>query len=104
MTARFDVERAFGLEERGLFALAGKMTEGMVRVGMTADLEGDEAAFSRPVHGVEFLDEPGSDATDPAASDSGAASPCLTFHCRDRDRMREWLALEWEGRSLVLRW
>lgn len=90
MAARFEVERAFGLEERGLFVLAGEMSEGMVRVGMTATLEGDAEAFRRPVHGVEFLEE--------------APRPCLTFHCRDRERMEGWSALDWEGRSLVLTW
>lgn len=91
MAARFEVDRAFDLEERGLFVLAGSMSEGMVRVGMTATLEGDDGAFSRPVHGVEFLEEAGPE-------------PCLTFHCRDRERMEEWLAMGWEGRTLSLTW
>ena len=97
MAARFEVHRAFVVEDRGLFALAGRIREGMVRVGMTASLAGDEDAFTRPVHGVEFLEEEEGDA-------GGPSRPCLTFHCRDRERLEAWTTLDWNGRTLRLRW
>lgn len=101
MRARFEVHRAFPLEERALLVLAGSIQRGMVQVGMTARLEGDEEAFTRRVHGVEFLD-PADDGPEDEAP--GVSEPCLTFYCRDADRLREWLEMEWEGRCLELRW
>lgn len=89
------------MEERALLVLSGSIQRGMVRVGMTARLEGDEEAFTRRVHGVEFLD-PADDGPEDEAP--GVSEPCLTFYCRDADRLREWLEMEWEGRCLELRW
>lgn len=94
MAARFEVQRAFALEDRALFVLAGSMSEGMARVGMTARLSGDEEVFARPIHGVELLEVP----------ETGDSLPCLTFHCRDAERRDAWLEIDWEGRSVELGW
>lgn len=96
MAARFDVERVFHLEGRALFVVAGAIREGMVKEGMLASLEGAEDRFTRRVHGVEFLGDP-SESSEPGG-------PCLTFHCRDADRLAAWLDLEWEGGTLELSW
>lgn len=92
MAAIFDVERVEHLEERGLFAVAGTVREGTPRIGMTAKLEGTDG-FERQVHGIEML----------KAGEAGEpALPCLTFHCKDSERARSWMALDWEGGTLEL--
>lgn len=96
MAARFEVERVFPLEDRALFVVEGVIREGMVKAGMVASLEGAEETFTRRVHGVEFLSDP--------SGPSEPGGPCLTFHCRDADRLEAWLALEWEGGILDLGW
>lgn len=96
MAARFEVHRAFALEDRGLFALAGAIREGTVHVGMTATLEGAGEAFRRPVHGVEFLE--GQAGADPRSG------PCLTFGYRREEVLEAWLGLDWEGSVLELSW
>lgn len=96
MSARFEVRRAWFLEDRRLFAVTGTVSAGSPRAGMTAALAQDPGAFTRPIHGVELFDR------DP--EDPGHAWPCLTFHCRDAERRKAWLALEWEGKTLELGW
>lgn len=96
MAARFEVERVFYLEDRALFVVEGVIREGMVKQGMLASLEGAGDRFTRRVHGVEFLDDP--------SGPSEPGGPCLTFHYRDAGRREAWLALEWEGGILKLRW
>jgi hypothetical protein len=96
MSARFEVQRALALEDRGLFALAGTVTDGTARVGMTASLEGAGESFTRPVHGVEVLEDEEVDSSSPLT--------CLTFHCRDAERLASWMGLDWEGKTLDLSW
>lgn len=96
MSARFEVQRALALEDRGLFALAGTVVSGTARVGMTASLEGGGESFTRPVHGVEFLED--------EDVDPGSSLTCLTFHCRDAERLASWMGLDWDGKTVDLSW
>jgi hypothetical protein len=96
MSARFEIRRAFPLPERELLALAGTVLEGTATAGMTARLRDEESGFEQPVHAVEFLGE--------EAGAPGPPSPCLTFHARDASRLAEWMALDWEGRTVELTW
>ena len=96
MAASFEVDRAFALEDRGLFVLAGRIRDGTVRVGMTAVLSGGDESFERPVHGIEFPED--------ASQGTDAPKLCLTFHYRDEDRLSAWMGIDWEGRVLELVW
>lgn len=96
MAARFEVHRAFPLESRGLFVLAGVIAEGMVHVGMRATLEGGEAAFDAKVHGVEFIDR--------VDGDPRGSEPTLTFSYSDPEKLARWQAIDWEGKVLRLGW
>jgi hypothetical protein len=96
MAARFEVSGAFDLKNRELFVLAGAIQEGMASSGMIASLEGAGGACEQPVHSVELLGE--------EDGVPGPPAPCLTFHCRDRGKLGDWMALDWKGKTLVLTW
>lgn len=96
MVAEFEVHEAMVLEDRGLFALAGVISEGTARVGMHATLEGDDARFDEPIHGVEFVDR--------NAGDTGGTRPALTFSYSSAGKLERWRAVDWSGRRLRLYW
>lgn len=87
MAARFAVGRTFVMDDRGLFAVAGVIEEGMVEMGMTATLAGREDAFSRRVHSVELLGD-----------------PTLCFSYSSQEKLSAWQALDWDGGTLTLTW
>lgn len=93
MGCRFEVHRVFALDDRGLFAVSGEIKDGMVHTGMIASVPrsggGGEGEFEERIHGVEFLDVPGAEGL-----------PALTFHFRDPSKLRRWLTLGLEGRTL----
>lgn len=90
MATEFHVSRTFVLEDRGLFAVEGVIREGMVQMGMTAVLVGQEAAFTRRVHSVEVLGEEG--------------HPVLLFSFSRPEKAEAWRALDWDDETLTLTW
>jgi hypothetical protein len=94
MAAAFEVHRSFVLEGRNLFALAGVITDGMVQVGMSANV--GENGFAARVHGVEFLEG--------ETVDAATGEPALLFSYSSPDKLRRWQSIDWEGRRLDLTW
>lgn len=95
MAATFDVRGTSVLEDRKLFALEGAIRSGMVRTGMRASLPDAAETFSEPVHAVEHL-----------ASGDDEAGPVLAILVSygSREKLDAWRAVDWEGRTLALRW
>lgn len=95
MDASFTVLRAFVLEERSLFALAGEISAGMVQIGMRATLPG-RPDFEARVHGVEFLHRP--------EDEPDAGGPALTFSYSKPEKLERWRSIDWPGRTLEFDW
>lgn len=92
MRSTFEVHRVFVLEDRGLFAVTGEIGDGMVQTGMLAYVEtadGTPSPFRERIHGVEYLELP-----------EVEGRPALTFHCRDRVKLRGWMDLDLQGSVL----
>ena len=96
MSATFKVDRCFVLPHRGLFVLAGAIAEGMVQIGMHAELGEAEGGFAARVHGVEFVDR--------LTGIPGTSGPALTFSYGNEAELQRWRSIEWPGRELRLTW
>lgn len=92
MVAEFEVHEKIVLEERGLLALAGEVTEGTPRTGMRATLGEGGGRFDARVHGVEFLE------------DAAGTEPALTFSYGDPETLQRWREIAWSGRRVRLGW
>jgi hypothetical protein len=92
MAAAFEVHRSFVLEGRNLFGLAGVITDGMVQVGMSANVEDN---FAARVHGVEFLED---------GTVAAAGEPALLFSYSNPEKLERWRSIDWQGRKLELSW
>ncbi|HEX9886561.1 MAG TPA: hypothetical protein VGA70_08740 [Longimicrobiales bacterium] len=104
MAAEFLVRGTWVLEDRGLFAVAGVIEDGMVEMGMTATLEGQKDSFTRRVHSVELM------SAEPMSVDlmgeqvAGESGPVLLFSFSGPAKLAAWQALDWDGRTLSLTW
>jgi hypothetical protein len=93
MISRFRVLASFSLPKRNLFVLSGVIREGLVDMGMKAELRvDDEVLFQEAVHSVEFMEHEGA-----------GLSPCLTFEYRDLSQLSDWLSLPWEKQIVAVR-